>query len=37
MRKQGWGFLTVGAMCLAGLGALVVHGLDIKDILRNLT
>lgn len=37
MRKQGWLLLTMGAVCLAGLSALMAHGLDMKGIFRTLT
>ena len=37
MRKQVWVFLSMGTMCLAGMGGLAVHGLDMKDIFRSLT
>lgn len=37
MHRQTWTFLTCVGMCLAGLGTLAVHGLDVKDIVRSLT
>ncbi|MBR5151263.1 MAG: hypothetical protein IKW71_00300, partial [Elusimicrobiaceae bacterium] len=37
MHKQGWLFLTVGCVLLAGLGALGVHGFDMKGIVKSLT
>ncbi len=37
MRKQGWIWVTIGCVCLAGLGALTAHGFDMKGIMRSLT
>ncbi len=37
MRKQGWIWVTIGCVCLAGLGALTARGFDMKGIVRSLT
>ena len=37
MRKQGWIWVTIGCVCLAGLGALSARGFDMKGIMRSLT
>ncbi len=37
MRKQGWIWVTIGCVCLAGLGALSARSFDMKGIMRSLT
>lgn len=37
MHKQGWIWVTIGCVCLAGLGALTARGFDMKGIVRSLT